>query len=508
MVKEIAPSAERCIIIETVPWNALSSMRLDTEGFVEIDLVVSGRGTHQIPDQIVPCEERDICVLSSHTLHEYKTENAESGPTIRRILFDPKIFLNEETGDEAHPRFCHGVFSEGTTVSYATLNKKTWNEIEPLFWGIERELQEQRPDWKAAVGSYLSVLLITISRYMSLAIRNVSGISRKDRSLISSALRIVNEEFSSAALTLESISAALFVSPSQLSRSFKLCTERSFSDYLKEVRMAHACRLLEETTLTLEEIIEDCGLRDLQTFYRGFRRYTNLTPSQYRRQYNKIQFNESKGERIMIILSEISEKLQKGKFRDIKEMVQQAIDEGVEPAKILTEGLLDGMGIIGEKFKNNEVYVPEVMIAARAMNTGLSVLKPYLVSSGVEAAGKVCIGTVQGDLHDIGKNIVKMMLEGKGLEVIDLGTDVPAEVFVQTAKEQGCKVICCSALLTTTMDVMGEVVKQAEAAGIRDQVKIMVGGAPVNQEFCDLIGADCYTTDAATAADAALAFCK
>jgi len=209
----------------------------------------------------------------------------------------------------------------------------------------------------------------------------------------------------------------------------------------------------------------------------------------------------------MVMLSEISENLQKGKAKIVKGMVQAAIDEGVEPARILNEGLLGGMSVIGEKFKNNEVYVPEVLVAARAMNMGLAVLKPHLISSGVQAIGKVCIGTVQGDLHDIGKNIVKMMLEGKGFEVIDLGVDVSAETFVSTAREQGCQIICCSALLTTTMDVMADVVKAAEAAGIRDQVKIMVGGAPVSEDFCKAIGADCYTADAASAADAAAAFC-
>ena len=210
----------------------------------------------------------------------------------------------------------------------------------------------------------------------------------------------------------------------------------------------------------------------------------------------------------MVILSEISENLQKGKAKIVKELVQQAIDEGANPEQILNEGLLDGMNIIGEKFKNNEVYVPEVLVAARAMNMGTQILKPYLAANGVKATGKVCIGTVQGDLHDIGKNLVKMMMEGKGLEVVDLGTDVSPQTFVQTAIDEGCQVICCSALLTTTMGVMEEVVKAAEAAGIRDKVKIMVGGAPVNEDFCKKIGADCYTVDAASAADAAVAFCK
>lgn len=206
-------------------------------------------------------------------------------------------------------------------------------------------------------------------------------------------------------------------------------------------------------------------------------------------------------------LHEISVQLQAGKAKIVKGLVQQAIDEGVPAQEILEKGLLDGMNVIGEKFKNNEVFVPEVLIAARAMNQGVALLKPLLAEAGVKASGKVCIGTVQGDLHDIGKNLVKLMLEGKGLEVIDLGTDVAPETFVQTAIDQNCQIICCSALLTTTMGFMADVVKAAESAGIRDKVKIMIGGAPVNQAFCDQIGADVYTSDAASAAEAAVALC-
>lgn len=210
----------------------------------------------------------------------------------------------------------------------------------------------------------------------------------------------------------------------------------------------------------------------------------------------------------MSILIDISENLQRGKAKIVAELVQTALDEGIAPDAILNEGLLHGMNIIGEKFKNNEVYVPEVLVAARAMNKGTAILKPHLVAAGVSATGKVCIGTVQGDLHDIGKNLVKMMLEGKGLEVIDLGSDVSPETFVKTAIEQGCQVICCSALLTTTMGVMEDVVKCAVEMGVRDKVKIMIGGAPVNADFCQKIGADIYTPDAASAADAAVAFCQ
>ena len=208
------------------------------------------------------------------------------------------------------------------------------------------------------------------------------------------------------------------------------------------------------------------------------------------------------------ILNEISENLQKGKAKIVVELVQKALDEGVSANDILNQGLLAGMGIIGEKFKNDEVYVPEVLVAARAMNKGAVLLKPHLAAAGVEATGKVVIGTVQGDLHDIGKNLVKMMLEGKGLEVIDLGADVAPETFIQTAIDQNCKVVLLSALLTTTMGVMEDVVKKAEEMGVRDQLKIMIGGAPVSAEFCAKIGADIYTPDAASAADVAVEFCK
>lgn len=209
----------------------------------------------------------------------------------------------------------------------------------------------------------------------------------------------------------------------------------------------------------------------------------------------------------MEILNQISEQLQAGKAKVVKELVQQAIDEGIPAKDILDNGLLAGMSVIGAKFKNNEVFVPEVLVAARAMNMGAAVLKPLLSEDGVEPAGKVALGTVKGDLHDIGKNLVKMMMEGKGLEVVDLGTDVPPEKYVEAAVNEGCQVIACSALLTTTMGVMAEVVQEAEKAGIRSKVKIMIGGAPVTESFCEQIRADRYTPDAASAAEVAVQLC-
>ena len=202
----------------------------------------------------------------------------------------------------------------------------------------------------------------------------------------------------------------------------------------------------------------------------------------------------------MTILEEISKAVEVGKMKQVKELVPRAIEEGIQPQTILDEGLLQGMSITGDRFTRNEVFVPEVLVSARAMYKGVELIKPLLAEGGVESRGKVCIGTVEGDLHDIGKNIVKLMLESKNFEVIDLGVDVAPEKFVETAKNEKCDVICCSALLTTTMPAMGRVVELAKEAGIRDDVIIMVGGAPVTQAFCDEIGADAYTDDGNLAA--------
>lgn len=200
-------------------------------------------------------------------------------------------------------------------------------------------------------------------------------------------------------------------------------------------------------------------------------------------------------------LEEIKTFLQKGRAKNVAQLVQEALDEGIEAKVILNESLLKGMSIVGERFKNEEIFVPEVLIAARAMNKGVDVLKPYLQDNETHNKGKAVIGTVKGDLHDIGKNLVKIMLEGKGIEVIDLGTDVSAERFIDEAKKNNVDIICCSALLTTTMDEMKRVVDLVRAEKL--DVKIMIGGAPVNQEFCDEIGADYYTDDAGSAAEVA-----
>ena len=191
--------------------------------------------------------------------------------------------------------------------------------------------------------------------------------------------------------------------------------------------------------------------------------------------------------------------LSAGKMDEVKALTQKALDAGDPPDKILKEGLIKAMDRIGVLFRNNEIYIPEVLIAARAMHAGLGVLKPILAKANVSAAAKIVIGTVKGDLHDIGKNLVGMMFEGAGFEVIDLGIDVPPEKFVQAAKENKANAIGMSALLTTTMLQMKSTMEALQAAGLKGKVKAMVGGAPVTDEFAKQIGADGYAPDAASA---------
>ena len=207
-------------------------------------------------------------------------------------------------------------------------------------------------------------------------------------------------------------------------------------------------------------------------------------------------------------LEQITEQLIKGKAHDVRALVQKAIDEKVKPADILNKGLLAGMSIVGERFKKNEVYVPEVLIAARAMKAGTEILKPLLVAAGVKPVGTVVIGTVKGDLHDIGKNLVGMMLEGAGLRVVDAGINVEPETMLKLARENNATIIGASALLTTTMTNMKTIVEAVKAAGLSGKIKVMIGGAPVTQAFCDEIGADGYAPDAASAADLAKALLK
>jgi len=205
----------------------------------------------------------------------------------------------------------------------------------------------------------------------------------------------------------------------------------------------------------------------------------------------------------MKILDQLSELLQQGRAKEVQETVKKALAEGYEPQEIISQGLLAGMSVIGAKFKVNEVYVPDVLIASRAMNAGMEALKPHMVEGEMKTVGKVVLGTVEGDLHDIGKNLVKIMFEGAGFCVVDLGVDVSPEQFLAKVEEEKPQILAMSALLTTTMTNMEKVIKTAEKKGFRQNLLIMVGGAPVTENFAASIGADLYAPDAASAAEAA-----
>lgn len=200
-------------------------------------------------------------------------------------------------------------------------------------------------------------------------------------------------------------------------------------------------------------------------------------------------------------LKALAQAILEGKRNDAVELTQKLVDAGVTPKQILDNGLIAGMSVAGEKFKNGEYFVPEVLVAARAMKASMEILRPLLVATDVQPIGTIVLGTVRGDLHDIGKNLVAMMLEGAGFRVVDLGVDVAADKFIAAAKEHNPQIVGMSALLTTTMTYIPEVIKAFDSEGLRPKVKIIVGGAPVTQEWANQIGADAYAPDAATAVD-------
>ncbi len=201
----------------------------------------------------------------------------------------------------------------------------------------------------------------------------------------------------------------------------------------------------------------------------------------------------------MNILEQIATSLEKGENDKVSELTEQAIGENLSARDILDNGLIAGMNVVGEKFRNRDMFLPEVLLSAKAMHAGMDHLRPLFLKEGIQSSNKVVIGTVRGDVHDIGKNLVGIMLRGAGYEVIDLGKDVSAEKFVEEAKKEGAKAIGMSALLTTTMPVMREVIEMLDKEGLKDSVKIVIGGAPVSQDYADHIGADAYGYDAANA---------
>ncbi len=468
--------------------------------FIEISIVTEGVGVHCVFNNATECRKGDIYILNAGVPHNYFARSETECPTVCNLLFDAGDWFTGAEARSDDPRFCYGVFRDNPPFSYAVLTPNVLEDVMRPYNLIAQEAAAKRPDWQAAIRSYLTLLLITVERYVNRAEQLMP--LHKNWFVVSAAIRMATENLSDPGMTLTVIAQTLHLSKSYLSRLFHQVTGTAFSDYLQHIRLLRARRLLKETRLSNAEISAACGLRDLQTFYRIFKEGTGMTPHQFRAAQESDPTVSSP--RAPALLSAISEALQKGRVRELEDTIRRALT--LLPAEvILNQGLLPGMTVLGQRFRNNEIYIPEVLLASRAMNCALQLLRPLLVGSSKVPVGRVCIGTVQGDLHDIGKNLVRIMLEASGLEVIDLGVDVAPEAFICTAVEKECPLICCSVLLSTSMSAMASVVQCAEQAGVRDRIKILVGGAPVTESFCRQIGADLYGGDAATTAELALA---
>ena len=363
----------------------ISSEHLCTNEVFEVGLIVEGSGICQIFGQSIPCKKGDIFVIPPEIPHNcYVMESLEK-MRIFHLYFDVRDWFGGAFADVADPNYCCGIFSGGSVISFATLNSMTYEKTLALINDIRGEITGKKQNWNEAVRAQLHTLFILLGRYIGEAEHSESG-ALKEWHNVSIAVRIVMENFGNSELRLESIAYTLYISKSHLSSLFREFTGEPFSSYLRSVRLNYACKLLRETDMTVEQIAGACGVRDINSFYKNFQNSFGTTPSQYRANYRSLI---ERGEKIMVVLSEISEKMQQGRGKIVAQLVEQALAEGADPEKILNEGLLSGMSIIGEKFKNNEIYVPEVLVAARAMNMGAQILKPHLAANGVKSAGKV-----------------------------------------------------------------------------------------------------------------------
>ncbi|MBE6658677.1 MAG: helix-turn-helix domain-containing protein [Ruminococcaceae bacterium] len=475
--------------------------------FIEVSCVLDGTGIHRIWNEAYPVSAGDLYILNTAVPHGYFSCDTESSPLVCNLLFDPADLFGAEINEIGGEAYLFGLFSGNNFAVHLSLKAKQLESFLQTCGEIETENREKAVGWLDAVRAKLTILLITAKRMTDNARTAHTYSASEESPTAAAALRMVRNRYADPDFSLADVAAAMYKSTSTVSRIFHAVTGEYFSDYLRTVRMRQAASLIANSDMSNEEIAVMCGYRDLPTFYKQFKQAYRATPGNYRKQYKETKIHCSKQEETIMsnaIYTEISEKLQRGKAKDVAALVTQALEENLPAAEILNEGLVTGMNIIGEKFRTNEVFVPEVLVAARAMNAGLKILKPALTNAGVEPIGRAVICTVKGDMHDIGKNLVKMMIEGQGIECIDLGVDADPAAIVAAVKENNAQLVCLSALLTTTMMGQRDVVEALKAEGIRDQVRVMVGGAPITQEFADEIGADCYTLDAASAAKEAV----
>ena len=462
--------------------------------FIEIGYVESGIGTHRIWNESYPITAGDMYILNIAVPHGFFSLSSDEQLVIHSLYFDPHDIFGGEITEIGGNRFLFGLFLHNNFAVHLSLKPKQLRFVAHEFNEIGIETDEQQSDWADMIRSRITILLLTCKRYTEKSNEQQIYSEKKDTHLVTAVLRLIQEHFADPSFSLKNASEILYKSPSSISRSFYEVTGIHFSDYLCSFRMQQAASLALETELSNRDIALLCGYCNFNAFYKQFRQVIGLTPGEYRRQ-NKID----KHRQNHILYTKISDKLQQCKRSEVVELVAEALDEGLPADEILNKGLVHGMNAIGEKFRADEIFIPEVLAAAQAMNNSMEVLKPHLVEAGHEPIGRAVICTVKGDLHDIGKNLVKLMLESMGIECMDLGVDVDASTVVKAVKEYNAQLVCLSALLTTTMMAVKEVIDALTQAGIRDKVRVMIGGAPITQEFADSIGADCYTPDAVAA---------
>ena len=470
----------------------------------EIDLVVAGSGVHRIFNQSFPCQEGDVYIVQEHIPHGFFASDEASPVTVRRVRLLLSDWFSGETVRPESEGYCFGLFPDGAPMAYAMLTQQSRWEILQYTDKMMAESKDRQFGWHENIASLLTLLLNTVSRYVQSAVRDEMRFSVKERGVIQEVIHTVDEHFAENDLRLEKMASENFMSTSVLSRLFSQYMGQSFTEYVRSYRLEQVCRLLKETDEPIVEVVQRCGIRDIPSFYRSFQKYTGQTPSHYRKYWK----NQAEPDRPFGILDLISEKVQNGKSREVVQLIAQALKENQAPEAIVNDGLVAGMRIVGIRFKNNEVFVPEVLMASRAMNAGLQFLQPYLVKENVKPLGKAVICTVKGDMHDIGKNLVKIMMEGRGITCLDLGVDVSPDRVIEVVREQHPDLVCLSALLTTTVVVLKDMIDLLERESLRDSVCVMVGGAPVTDEYAEEIGADIFTDNAAQAAEEAAAYLK
>jgi len=505
---------DRYIYKRTVPAAAAQGLSsLHEHQFIEISYVEKGSGLHRIWNESSVMEPGALVILNAAVPHGFFSDSDTEPLIVRSLFYDIQDLYGNEITEIGGDKYLFGLFAKNNFVVSLSLKPKYLKTVSQKFDEIELETEEKKLDWKDVIRSQIALLLLQLKRlavYSSFQQTNTQNNTPENTILVSEVLRLVQEHYADPLFSMKNVSELLHISSSSISRSFRDITGKYFSDYLCFYRIRQAVSLFTETELSNEEASFACGYSDLHSFYKQFKQLIGTTPGDFRKQKDSHLplLTEETANSSSILYMEIFEKMQQGKRKEIVALVTQALEEGLPPDEILSEALVKGMNTLGNKFQTNEVFVSEVLGAANAMNTCMEILKPYLSASVLPTPGRAIICTVKGDIHNIGKNLVRLMLEAEGIECIDLGVDVPPAAVVDAVREHHVNLVCISALLTTTMSEMEAVVKEAEAKGIREKVFIMVGGAPIKQEFCDKIGADCYTSDAASASEAALAYLK